>query len=98
MAKGRDFHCLLPARRAAITRREAFAVVVDKLGFNPLSSKGSLLAILGYRDTRPSMASGCRIGREPCPLASRIKALVWHGECMAEGRVLRPSPGSYTEN
>ena len=30
------------------------------------------------------MRQGCRIGRAPCPLASRIKALVWHDECMAE--------------
>ena len=37
------------------------------------------------------MRHGRRIGREPCPLASRIKALVWHDECMAEDVSRGPS-------
>jgi hypothetical protein len=59
------------AEGSAITRSDAFALVVAKLGFNPLSSAG--------RETGrfpPAMRQGCRIGRVPCPLASRIKALV----------------------
>ena len=64
---------------SAITRSDAFAIVVAKLGFDPLSSAG--------RETGrfpPAMRHGRRIGREPCPLASGIKALVWHDDCMAE--------------
>src|SRR5680860_897769 len=30
------------------------------------------------------MRQGCRFGWEPCPLASLIKALVWHVDRMAE--------------
>jgi hypothetical protein len=32
----------------------------------------------------PAMRQGCRIGRVPCPHASRFKALVWHDDRMAE--------------
>ena len=71
-------------RGSAITRSDAFAVVVAKLGFKPLSSAG--------RETRMFPAGngqGWPICREPCPLAERIKALVWHVDRMARGRVSR---------
>ena len=70
----------------AIARSDAFAVVVAKLGFNPLSSAG--------RETgrfTPAMRHGRRFGREPCLLKSRIKALVWHDEHMAEDVSRGPS-------
>ena len=74
------------ARGSAITRSDAFAVIVAKLGFNPLSSAG--------RETGrfpPTMRHGRRFGREPCPLASRVKALVWHDERMAKDVSRGPS-------
>ena len=57
-----------PARGSTITRSDASAVFVAKLGFNPLSR--SLLAIHGYRDTRPSLDSALilrpDVFRRPC--------------------------------
>ena len=60
--------------------------MVAKLGFNPLSSAG--------RETGrfpPALRQGGRIGRAPCPLALRIKALVWHDERMAKDVSRGPS-------
>ncbi|WP_158408386.1 hypothetical protein [Desulfosporosinus fructosivorans] len=66
-------------RGSVITRSDAFAVVVAKLGFKPLSSAG--------RETGrfpPATAKDGRFAGNPAPLASRIKALVWLEERMAE--------------
>ena len=78
------------AQWVAITRSDAYAVVVAELGFKPLSSAG--------RETGrfpPAMRQGCRIGRNtcvsPCPLTSGIKALVCHGDRMAEDVSRGPS-------
>ncbi|HZK55976.1 MAG TPA: hypothetical protein VFC84_17590 [Desulfosporosinus sp.] len=73
---------------SAITRREASAVVVAKLGFNPLSSEG--------RETGrfpPALRQGCRIGRVSFSHASRVKALVCHDDRMVEQVSRGPSHG-----
>ena len=85
-------------RGSAITRSDAFAVVVAKLGFNSLSSAGrnTRTCSAGHvtRTTAQDVPSAAcakdgiarcgRFGRAPCPLASRIKALVWHDERVTE--------------
>ena len=75
-----DLLLALAERGPAITRSDAFAVVVAKLGFKPSFLKQ------GGKQGRfpPAMRQECCFGREPCPLALGFKALVWHDERMVD--------------
>jgi len=61
-------------------------VVVAKLGFNPLSSKG------GKQEFPAGPETWMSNGRAPLSHALRVKTLVWHDDRMAEQVSRGPSP------